>query len=176
MMGAEGMKSTKRGSETSLAEFFNYIVLIAGMLVIAVVLALLVRVQRGLLGILLGAIAVGLLVYWVSELRKTVKKEFSIPVAPSTMKWSPDIFYHGDEIIVVGRVPGPEEKVKVKFRDGILEVRGGQNFHESVTLQGHFRVEEVNYLNCVLQVRLTKESISGVKEQEERGKLEGSVG
>jgi len=168
------MRPIRRESKTQLAELLNYVVLIVGILVIGVVLVLLIRVQRGLLGIVLAAIAVGLLVYWINEVRKTIKRELSIPITPNTMKWSPDIVYHGDEIIVVGRVPGPEEKVEVKFKHGVLEVRGGQNFHEFVTLQEHFRVEEVNYLNCVLQVRLTKGSISAVKE-EEQGELEGSV-
>lgn len=165
------MRPIRRESKTYLAELLNYVVLIVGILVIGVVLVLLIRVQRGLLGIVLAAIAVGLVVYWMNELRKTVKQEFPIPATPSTTKWSPDIFYRGDEIIVVGRVPGPEEKVRVKFRNGTLEVRGGQNFHESVTLQEHLRVEEVNYTNCVLQVRLIKESISGLKEQEEEDSL-----
>lgn len=149
------MKSIKRDRGISLGEFLNYIVLIVGMLVIAVVLMLLVRVQRGVLGIVLGAIAVGLLVYWISELRKTVKKEFSVPSA----KWSPDILHQGDEIIVVGVVPGPEKKVKVEFRNGILEVRGGQRFHEFVTLGEHLKVEETKYVNRVLQVRLGKEAV-----------------
>ena len=152
----EGMKSIKRDRGTSLGEFLNFIVLVVGMLVMTVVLVLLVRVQRGLLGIVLGAIAVGLLVYWISELRKTVKKEFSIP---SAMKWSPDIFHRDDEIIVVGVVPGPEKKVKVEFRNGILEVRGGQRFHEFVTLGEHLKVEETKYVNRVLQVRLGKETV-----------------
>jgi uncharacterized membrane protein YraQ (UPF0718 family) len=149
------MKSIKRDRGMSLPEFFNYIILIVGMLVIAVVLALLVRIQRGLLGIILAVVAVGLLVYWISELRKTVKKEFSVP---SAIKWSPDILHQGDEIIVVGAVPGPEKKVKVEFRNGILEVRGGQRFREFVTLGEHLNVEETKYVNGVLQVRLGKES------------------
>lgn len=161
-MGAEGMKSIKRDHGPSLGEFLNYIVLVVGMLVIAVVLVLLVRVQRGLLGIVLGAIAVGLLVYWVSELRKIVKKELSVP---STMKWSPDILYQGDEIIVVGVVPGPQKKVNAEFRNGILEVRGGQRFHEFVTLGKHLKIEETKYVNHVLQVKLGKESVPSVKQQ-----------
>jgi hypothetical protein len=156
------MKSIKRDRGMSLPEFFNYIILIVGMLVIAVVLALLVRVQRGLLGIVLGAIAVGLLVYWVSELRKTVKKEFSVP---SAVKWSPDIFHRDDKVIVLGVVPGPEKKVKAQFRDGILEVRGGQGFHEFVSLGKHLRIEEAKYVNRVLQVRLRKESLPSLKER-----------
>ena len=141
------MKPIKRDRETSLAEVFNYTILVGGMLVIAVVLALLVRVQRGLLGIVLAAVAVGLLVYWISELRKTVKKEFHVPTA---VEWSPDILYEGDEIIVVGVVPGPERKVKAEFRDGILEVQGGQRFREFVRLGKHLRIQETKYVNRVL--------------------------
>ncbi|MDH5795288.1 MAG: hypothetical protein OEZ24_04190 [Candidatus Bathyarchaeota archaeon] len=159
---AEGIKSIKRDRGTSLAEFFNYVVLIVGMLVMTVVLALLVRVQRGLLGIVLAAAAVALLAYWINELRKTVKKELSVP---SAMKWSPDILHQGNETIVVGTVPGPEEKVKAEFRNGILEVRGGQRFFEFVTLGKDLKIEETKYVNRVLQVRLRKESVPSVKEQ-----------
>lgn len=155
------MKSVKRDRQTPLAEVFNYIILVVGMLVIAVVLALLVRVQRGLLGIVLAAVAVGLLVYWIGELRKTVKKEF---YAPSVVKWNPDILYEGDEIIVVGVVPGPENKVKAEFSNGILEVRGGQRFREFVRLGKNLRIEETKYVNRVLQVKLRKEPLPSLSE------------
>ncbi|MEK0325432.1 MAG: hypothetical protein QQN63_06980, partial [Nitrosopumilus sp.] len=52
-------------------------VLIIGVIVIGVILMLLVRVQRGLLGIILAALASGLLIYWLREVRNIVKKEFS---------------------------------------------------------------------------------------------------
>jgi hypothetical protein len=153
----EGMKSIKRDHGISLAEFLNYIILIVGMLVIAVVLMLLVRIQRGLLGIVLAAAAVGLLVYWISELRKTVKKEFT-----SVVKWSPDILYEGDETIVVGVVPGPAHKVKAQFKNGVLEIQGGQRFRESLPLGKHLRMQETRYVNSVLQVRLAKDPIQNV--------------
>jgi HSP20 family molecular chaperone IbpA len=155
-MATEEMELTKRGNETSLAEFFNHIVLIAGILVIALVVALLVRIQRGLLGIAVAAVAVGLLVYWISEFRKTVRKELSVP---STVKWNPDILYQDDEVIVVGEVPGPDKKVNVEFRNGTLELRGEQKFHEFITLGEHLKIEETKYVNRVLQVRLRKEPV-----------------
>ena len=152
----------KRQAEIPIGDFLNYIVLVLGIVAMAVVLTLLIRVQRGLLGIVLAAIAVVLLAYWVSELMKLVKKEFSLPSAQ--IKWNPDLLDKGDEIIVVGTVPGPES-VNAEFRDGVLEIRGGQGFHEFVVLEKALRIKEVRYVNRVLQVTLAKKSALSVREQ-----------
>ena len=140
-----------------LAEFLNYVILIVGMLVIAVVLMLLVRIQKGLLGIVLAAAALVLLAYWIVELRKTVKREFATKV-----KWSPDILHINDEIIVVGVVPGPESKVNAEFRNGALVIQGGRRFHETILLGKHLRLQETKYINSVLQVRLAKDPVQNV--------------
>ncbi len=151
----------KRQAEMPIGEFLNYVILVLGIVAMAIVLTLLIRVQRGLLGIVLGAVAVVLLAYWISELRKIVKKEF-----PSAqIKWTPDLFDKGDEIIVVGMVPGPESRVRAEFRDGVLEIRGGQGFHEFVTLADALRIKEVKCVNRVLQVTLAKKSLLNVREQ-----------
>jgi len=160
-MGETGLP--KRQAEIPIGDFLNYVILVLGTVAIAIVLTLLIRVQRGLLGIVLGAIAVLLLAYWVSELRKIVKKEFSLPSAQ--IKWTPDLLDKGDEIVVVGMVPGPERQVNAEFRDGVLEIRGGQGFHEFVTLGQVLRIKEMKYVNGVLQVRLTKKSILSVSEE-----------
>ncbi len=151
------MRSNRRTSELSTADLLNYVVLALGLIVIGVVLVLLIRIQRGLLGIVLAALAVGFLAYWTSELRKAVKKEFSIPRAP---KWVPEIFDQGDDIIVIGTVPGREENVKAEFRNGILEIQGDQGFHAFVALKKELRIEEIRYVNRVLQVRLIKSLVS----------------
>jgi len=153
----------RRQAAIPIGDFLNHIILILGLIAIAVVLTLLIRVQRGLLGIVLGAIAVALLAYWISELRKIVKKEFSLPTART--KWAPDLLDKEDEIVLVGMVPGPESCVKAEFRDGVLEIQGGQGFHESVTLRQALRIKEMKYANRVLQVRLTKKPILSVREK-----------
>lgn len=152
----------KRQAEIPIGDFLNYIVLVLGIVAMAVVLTLLIRVQRGLLGIVLGAIAVVLLAYWIRELRKIVKKEFSL--ASAQIKWTPDLLDKDDEIVVVGIVPGPES-VNAEFRDGVLEIRGGQGFHEFVVLEKALRIKEVRYVNRVLQVTLAKKSVLSVREQ-----------
>ena len=146
-----------------IGDLLNYVILLLGIVAMAIVLTLLVRIQRGLLGIVLGAGAVALLAYWVIELRKIVKKEFSLPTART--KWVPDLLNKGDEIVLVGMVPGPESSVKVEFRDGVLQIQGGQGFHESVILRQAMRIKEMKYANRVLHVRLTKKLIPSVEEE-----------
>lgn len=153
----------KRQAQISIGDFLNYIILVLGIVAMAVVLALLVRVQRGLLGIVLGAVAVVLLAYWVSELRKIVKKELSVPGAQ--IKWAPELFDKADEIVVIGIVPGPESEVEADFRDGVLEIRGGRGFHEFVTLRDAMRIKEIKYVNRVLQITMAKNSALNVREQ-----------
>jgi len=153
----------KRQAQIPIGDFLNYVILVLGIVAMTVVLTLLIRVQRGLLGIVLGAIAVVLLAYWVRELRKIVKKEFSLPNAQT--KWAPDLLDRGDEIVLVGIVPGPESRVNAEFRDGVLEIHGGQGFHEFVALRQALRIREIKYANRVLQVRLTKKSVLSVREE-----------
>ncbi len=100
----------RRGRE--IGDAINIITIFIGLIVVGVILTLLVRFQRGLLGIVLGGLAVALVIYWILEIRKTMKTEFKVRDI-DVREWIPDIIENKEEIVVVGKVPGPREKIKV---------------------------------------------------------------
>ncbi|MCW4043057.1 MAG: Hsp20/alpha crystallin family protein, partial [Candidatus Bathyarchaeota archaeon] len=110
---------------------------------------------RGLLGIVLGGLAVALVIYWILEIRKTMKTEFKVR-GIEAREWAPDIIENKDEIVVVGKVPGPREKVKVLLEENFLEVKGGLGFRKIVKLPSKIVSFNTSYNNGVLEVRLKK--------------------
>jgi len=142
----------RRGPELDVA---NILAVFVGVIVTAVILTLLVRLQRGLLGIILGSLAAILAAYWILDLRRTIRKEFKIKPSESR-GWSPDIIEYKTEILVVGRVPGPQEKIEVRLHDNLLEVKGGFHFRELIKLPTRAVSFNSAYNNGVLEIRLKK--------------------
>lgn len=135
------------------------VVLIIGVIVIGVIIMLLVKVQRGLLGIVLAALASGLLIYWLREVRGIVKQEFSSDgVTRSKPEWEYDLLEMKDEVTLVADVPGPKEEIKVQLDGEKLEIRGGNNFFKTVTLPKILNILNTNYLNGVLEVKLKRKA------------------
>lgn len=135
------------------------VVLIIGVIVIGVIIMLLVKVQRGLLGIVLAALASGLLIYWLREVRGIVKQEFSSGgVTRSKPEWEYDLLEMKDEVTLVADVPGPKEEIKVQLDGEKLEIRGGNNFFKTVTLPKILNILNTNYLNGVLEVKLKRKA------------------
>ncbi|WP_455368711.1 Hsp20/alpha crystallin family protein [[Eubacterium] cellulosolvens] len=143
----------RRGREVSDA--INIITIFIGIIVVGVILTLLVRFQRGLLGVVLGGLAVALVIYWILEIRKTMKTEFKVKEIESG-EWTPDIIENKDEIVIVGKVPGPREKIKVLLEENFLEVKGGLGFRKVVKLPSKIVSFNTSYTNGVLEVRLKK--------------------
>jgi hypothetical protein len=143
----------RRGRE--IGDAINIITIFVGLIVVGVILTLLVRFQRGLLGIVLGGLAVALVIYWVLEIRKTLKTEFKVREVESG-EWAPDIIENKDEIVIVGKVPGPREKIKVLLEENFLEVKGGLGFRKVVKLSSRIVSFNTSYTNGVLEVRLKK--------------------
>lgn len=142
----------RRGPELDVA---NILTVFVGVIVIAVILTLLVRLQRGLLGIILGSLAAILAAYWILDLRRTLRKEFKIK--PSEIRgWSHDIIEDTTGILVVGKVPGPQEKIEVRLHDDLLEVKGGLHFRELIKLPARAVSFNAEYNNGVLEIRLKK--------------------
>ncbi|MCW4043756.1 MAG: hypothetical protein NWE90_08575, partial [Candidatus Bathyarchaeota archaeon] len=72
------MSLYKKRSGREIGDAINIITIFIGLIVVGVILTLLVRFQRGLLGIVLGGLAVALVIYWILEIRKTMKTEFKV--------------------------------------------------------------------------------------------------
>ncbi|MFH1328579.1 MAG: hypothetical protein ABIH76_07060 [Candidatus Bathyarchaeota archaeon] len=139
------------------ADTASFAILAIGIIFITIVLTLIVRVQRGLLGIILAGLAVVLLVYWLREIRKTVNKEWLGAEPPSkSQDWAYDIIDGKDDLTVVAEVPGPEDQVKVDLTGQTLEVKGGQNFKKTMKIPKNAGIIKVSYVNRVLNIKLRK--------------------
>ncbi|MCJ7760613.1 hypothetical protein MUP59_05665 [Candidatus Bathyarchaeota archaeon] len=149
------MSLYKKRRDPELTDTANILTILVGVVVIAIILALLVRLQRGLLGIILGSLAAILALYWIMELRKTLKRELRIKPF-ETKGWSPDIIEDRNEILIVGKVPGPEDKINIQLRENFLEVKGGLDFREVIKLPARAVSFNVAYNNGILEVRLRK--------------------
>jgi uncharacterized membrane protein YraQ (UPF0718 family) len=149
------MSLYKKRRDPELTDTANILTILVGVVVIAIILALLVRLQRGLLGIILGSLAAILAIYWITELRKTLKRELRIKPF-ETKGWSPDIIEDRNEILIVGKVPGPEDKINIQLRENFLEVKGGLDFREVIKLPARAVSFNAAYNNGILEVRLRK--------------------
>ena len=149
------MSLYKKRRGPQLADTTDIMTVLAGVVVIAIILALLVRLQRGLLGVVLGSLAAALAIYWILEMRRTIKKEMIIRPFEAR-RWIPDIIEDPNEILVVGKVPGPREKIRVLLRGDLLEVKAGLEFSEVIRLPARAVSFNTAYNNGVLEVRLKK--------------------
>ncbi|MBS7648059.1 MAG: Hsp20/alpha crystallin family protein [Candidatus Bathyarchaeia archaeon] len=138
--------------------------LVVGVSTAAVALFLIVifKLKGGLIGLVLGAIAVTALVYWLMEIRKIFTKQ---ETTVEEHDWLYDLIEEEEGIIFVARVPGPPEEVKVKIINGILEVRGGGNFIKRIPIPKNSRLLEKSYANGVLRLRLQRSQIEQKKLQ-----------
>lgn len=121
-----------------------------GILVILLVFSLLMRFERGLLGIILTA-TIGLLgFYWFRELRKAVlsyKVHEKLPF---------ELIEEGDMIVITAQVPGPESEVSLKVRGRKLFVKGGKGFKKGVKLPYPAVLLSSSYINGVLHAKLLR--------------------
>jgi hypothetical protein len=145
--------TTRAGiSERDLALIFSVMVLLLGVMAMALLLRVVVRGSRGLVGIVLMGAAVVLLVYWAREAYRTVGQEFDITDVGEEKEWNYEIHREGDEAVLVGEVPGPERELEVRIRGKVLEVRGGQGFVRKVKMPFAVKEWDQSYRNGVLQV------------------------
>jgi len=140
----------------TVEETASLTILVIGVLVIGILLVFMIRIQRGLLGVILAGVATALLLYWLREIRRTVKKEWLGETPPSKSEWTYDLVDRGAEIAVIAEVPGPEDQISVKIVDHSLEIRGGENFFQQVKLPKDVEAPETTYNNGVLQVILKR--------------------
>ena len=144
-------RSRSRASEDAL----SFTLLIVGTAIIGIVLLAIVRLGKGLFGVVLAGLAAALLIYWLREIRRVAKQEMPL-VAPKKDKWNYDVIDAENDVTVVAEVPGPEEQVKVELNDKTLQIVGGDDFRKSLTLSGSMRLSEMTYINGILNVRFKK--------------------
>lgn len=120
----------------------------------ALFLILLFKVKGGLLGLVLGAVAVATLFYWLREIRSLFREESAYPKDEAEFFY--DLLDDGEALIFVAKVPGPAEEVEAKLEQGFLEIRGGGNFFRAVKVSKEVELQTKSYINGVLHVKLQK--------------------
>jgi HSP20 family protein len=129
--------------------------ILLALVAIALVLLTTIRLQRGLIGLILAGLAITLVIYWIRELYTAAKKEMTPPVAKHK-KWFCDIIDENENIIIVAEVPGPEELVKAEVVGRTVRIYGGQDFTKEVKLPKDCELVQSSYINGVLNVKLRK--------------------
>jgi HSP20 family molecular chaperone IbpA len=127
---------------------------IVSIVVVAALLIVLFRLKGGILGIVLGTVAVAALIYWLMELKK-IFREQEAPF-PEEAEWFYDLIEERGTIAFTGKVPGPAKEVKVKIVGDMLEIKGGRNFSQRVQIPRGTKLQDKSYIGGVLQVKLQR--------------------
>ncbi|MEM4374630.1 MAG: hypothetical protein QXI97_06515 [Nitrososphaerota archaeon] len=122
-------------------------------LVIVAVFGVVLRFSTGLLGLVLGALAAGLAIYWLMEINKSLRRD-------GWKDFLLEIREEGDLIDLTAQVPGPENKVKVELFGRRLVLKGGMGFQRTVKLPFEAILKELRYVNGILNARLEKKEAS----------------
>jgi len=125
---------------------------------IGVMFVLLARSQGGIEFIFL-AIASGLMIYWVREVKLMARSEEKAIVRELEQKdWVYDLIRNKDEMVFVAEVPGPEDQINVRMTEGLLHIKGGQNFTRDVPLKltQEMGISDYKYRNGVLTIKIQK--------------------
>lgn len=129
------------------------------LILVGIMFVLFSRSQGGV-GFLFLAAASGLMIYWIREIRIMARSEDQRMMAKETEQkdWVYDLIKNNDEMVFVAEIPGPEDQIKVKLTEGLLRIRGGQNFTRDVPLEmaQNMGISEYKYRNGVLTVRIQK--------------------
>jgi HSP20 family molecular chaperone IbpA len=136
-------------------EFF---IPLLGLLFLGIMYVLIARINQGYSGFILLSGAAVVLLYWVRELKRSVKEEDPSVIAREidAKDWVYDLITNKDEMVFVAEVPGPEEQIDVTLTGGSLHVKSGQNFDKTIPLD---RAEEMNisdfrYRNGILTLKI----------------------
>ena len=151
------MFKRRKNADQQFPEPVSTAVLVMGLILIGILLILIIARARGLLGIILGALAVILLFYWLRVIQQNIKKEI-LPETPLKIsEGAYDIIQEKDGIKIVAEVPGPEDQIKVELEKSVLNIYGGQKFFKRIILPETFEIVDKKYKNGVLQVSLKKQ-------------------
>jgi HSP20 family protein len=115
--------------------------------------------SQGSVGFIFLAIASGLMIYWVREVKMMSRSEEKKLAKEIEQKdWVYDLIKNNDEMVFVAEVPGPEDQINVKLTEGLLRIKGGQNFARDVPLEmtQEMGISDYKYRNGVLTIKIQK--------------------
>jgi len=139
----------------------DFIVPLLALLFIGIMFVLLARAQGGI-GFIFLAVGSGLLIYWIREIRimirSTDEKMATLHDSPDQKDWVYDLINNNGEMVFVAEVPGPEDQIDVRLANGMLRIKGGQNFARNVPVEltEEMSISDYKYRNGVLTVKIQK--------------------
>ena len=133
----------------------NSVLLVAGIAMLGTIVVVVTRFQKGLLALALSALAGGLLIFWLFELKRTFGQSTS-PFDNQGKKWTYDLISSTDEITFVAEVPGPDNNVSVELKKGKLKVKSSGDFTKEIELADAVELVGSTCVNGILNVRLRK--------------------
>lgn len=127
---------------------------------LGVMYVVLARMEHGYMGFILLLAASALMIYWARELKKMARQDEQLPASKQSEQktWVYDLIKGSEEVVFVAEVPGPEEEVTTRLIEGMLHIRGGQNFYKAVQLEvtPDMGVAEFKYRNGVLTLKIRR--------------------
>ena len=139
----------------------NFLLVISGLIVVSSVVLIVTRFQRGIFAFIISGLAVLLLVYWLFELRKTIKDgPVTIRKGKERREWVYDLISAKDEITFLAEVPGPDDEVKIELKDKKLRVIAPRGFFREVELPTQVEIIESRCVNGILNVRFRRVAAS----------------
>jgi hypothetical protein len=141
--------------EVNYANVLNSVLMIAGITMLGVIVVFIARFQRGLLAVILSALAGGLLIFWLFELKKIFKQNTN-PIDSHRRKWTYDLIPNSDTITFVAEVPGPDANVAVELKSGKLSVKSSGDFAKEIEFADPVEIIGSTCVNGILNVRLRK--------------------
>jgi HSP20 family protein len=140
----------------------DFIVPLLALLFIGIMFVMLARSQ-GSIGFLFLAVASGLMIYWVREIKLMARSEEQMMMLRGEAEQQKDWVYdlikdNNDEVVFVAEVPGPEDQINVRLTNGLLRIKSGQNFARDVPLElsQEMGISDYKYRNGVLTIRIQK--------------------
>ena len=135
----------------------NFLLILVSLIIGGIIIIIILRLERGLLGLILGGASISLFVFWVREFKKMVNDDKQFPSLTNYKKWQYDIFENDNEITIVTEVPGPEKEILINIINKTVKISNGKNFSEEIKLKKEVKMINKSYLNGILNIQLKKE-------------------
>ena len=137
--------------ESRVEEASKLILGILATLLLLILFSLMLRLGRGVLGLILIGVIVLLGVYWFKEVKKALK------TYRPRIEYPLELVEDGDLLTLTAQVPGPEEEVSIKISGRKLLIRGGRGFKRVVKLPYPVKILKRSYINGILHLKLIRE-------------------
>ena len=138
-------------------DMLNLFLTLLGVIILSVVVILVTRFQHGLFAFIISGVAGVLIVYWLIELKKTIRNTpVTVRRAREQKQWDYDIISANDEITFIAEVPGPDDDIKIELKDRKLKVIGSRSFSRVVELPVQVEIIESRCINGILNVKFRR--------------------